>query len=200
MDMRRKVISSLFHRALPLWLIAVSLSCFVERQCFSQVIGSLPTNAFLSAQNEAPAHSPSEVVKRYWKASAEGKFSETRQYIDPRLFDPKHSGEEEIQNLIKILTQLVPHSIYNDPMLHNKPGELVIGAIDEESVKDDIASVITITHFRGRPIVRSRFILSRREGEWKIRSVELDFRGVDDLIKKNDIRKIAIRQCTKLNS
>jgi hypothetical protein len=195
MDTRRNVVPSIFHRALALWLISISLSFFGERQCLSQVLGGLPGNAFRPAQNETPALSPSEVVKRYWKASAEGKFSETRQYIDPLLFDPKYSGVEEIQNDIEVLTQGIPHLIYNDPSfaryLNSKPGELTIGAIDDESVTGNTATVITIDHFRGKPTSRSRFKLAWRKGEWKILDVELNYnyRGVDDLRGKNDMKK-----------
>jgi hypothetical protein len=75
-------------------------------------------------------------------------------------------------------------------------GELVIGKIEEESLKGDTASVVAIIDFRGYPVTRSQFTLSRCKGEWKVSSVTLFYKDVFDLRKdlrmKEDIKRIAI--------
>jgi hypothetical protein len=83
-----------------------------------------------------------------------------------------------------------------------KPGELVIGRIEEESLKGDTASVVAIIHFRDHPVTRSQFTLRRCKGEWKIDSVNFFYKDVFDLRKdlrrkenKSDIRKIASLPC-----
>jgi hypothetical protein len=74
-------------------------------------------------------------------------------------------------------------------------GELVIGRIEEESLKGDTASVVAIIDFRGYPVTRSQFTLRRCEGKWKIDNVNLFYKDVfdlrKDLRKKEDIKKIA---------
>jgi hypothetical protein len=78
------------------------------------------------------------------------------------------------------------------------PGELVIGRIEEESLKGDTASVIAIIDFLGYPVTRSQFALRRCKGEWKIIDVNLFYKDVFDLRKdlkkrenQNDVKKTA---------
>src|SRR5262249_1926901 len=155
----------------------------------SQVISGKNDYITLSIQNEQAAPSPSEVVKRYWKASADGKFSETRRYIDLCSMNPKDSA---YKTRIDVLTKLTPKVIYNNRKVPDqKAGELVIGKIEEESLQGDTAFVIAIIHFRNAPVVRSWFKLNRCKGEWKIEYENIYYKDVQDLIIKKEGRKIA---------
>jgi hypothetical protein len=359
--------SSLFYQAISILLIGGAFSVLGERQPFSQVSGAGLGSDYSSPQNKRDALTPSEIAKRYWTASADGKFSETRGYIDFCSLNHKYSVD---RGIINTLARLIPRSIYEGPEApggdsielmvekiteakidqaineitlddytylsiaamrislsayyateyqikfqelselyiasnadngtplgatggnvrqgsetdryraamrlrvqfiadfarseltgkgiegvftvvkgphghsrerlglesaarildhvqlragfhatstflaatpkrsspgngssspqNMKPGELVIGRIEEESLKGDAASVVAIIHFRDYPVTRSQFTLRRCKGEWKIDSVNLFYKDVFDLRKdlkkkenKNDIRRIA---------
>src|SRR5262249_31401901 len=135
MNMRRNFTFLLFHQAVSLLLIVTLFTSLCEQQCYSQVISGKNDYITLSIQNEQAAPSPSEVVKRYWKASADGKFSETRRYIDLCSMNPKDSA---YKTRIDVLTKLTPKVIYNNRKVPDqKPGELVIGKIEEETLQGD---------------------------------------------------------------
>src|SRR5215475_14548045 len=100
MKMKRTIV------LLPILLIAASLPSFSKRQHLSQVIGSKQRSASSSLQIKKIALSPSEVVKRYWKASAEGKFAETWKYIDVCNYNQKSSiYRTHFEDLTKLTPQ-----------------------------------------------------------------------------------------------
>jgi hypothetical protein len=365
--MKKIDVRSLFYQAVSILLIGGAFSVLGERQPISQVRCAGLGSDYSSPQNKRDALTPSEIAKRYWKASADGKFSETRRYIDFCSLNHKYSVD---RGIINTLARLIPRAIYEGPEapggdsveliaekiteakidqaineitlddhtylptpemrkslsayyateyqskfqelseqyiasnddngtppgatggnvrrrsaadryraamrlrvqfiadfarseltvkglegvftvvkgphghsrerlsmeyaakildhvqvraeLHAtstflaatpkrsrpgnassspqnmKPGELVIGRIEEESLKGDAASIVAIIHFREYPVTRSHFTLRRCKGEWKIDSVNLFYKDVFDLRKdlkkkenKDEIRKIA---------
>jgi hypothetical protein len=120
--MKRPGACLLFHRATTILLIVSSFSFLGERQYFSQAIGFKPQNLFSSPQDAQAELSPPEVVKRYWKASTDGKFHETQRYIDSCGLNPKYPVDREI---IETLTLVIPRSIYRSPDVRDvKPEEL----------------------------------------------------------------------------
>jgi hypothetical protein len=136
MHMKKAVTFLLLHRAISILLIVALFSFLGERQYCSQAIGVRLRNVSSSSQNERTALSPSEVVKRYWKASTNGKFYETRRYVDLCGLSPKHSVDREI---IKTLTVMIPRSIYQSPNVQDvKPEKL----IDENITQDTINQAI----------------------------------------------------------
>lgn len=166
----------------------LTVSLLGKQKFISKVINDRPESEVLSSQHERTALSPSDVVRQYWKASAEGKFNQTWRYIDVCGLDSKYSIDREI---IKSLTQRTPWIIRNNPKIPDrKLGELAIGRIEEESLKGDTASVVAIVHFRNNPVVRSLFRLKHCKGEWKIENAEVYYKDVFDLRNK-DNKKIA---------
>src|SRR5262245_45332632 len=134
--MKRAVGFLLFHQAMSILVIIAFFSFLGERQYFSQAIGIRPLNVSSSPQNERAALSPSEVVKRYWKASTNRKFHETRRYIDFCGLSPRYPVDSEI---IKTLTLVIPRSIYKSPDVPDvKPEEL----IDRNITRDTISQAI----------------------------------------------------------
>lgn len=134
--MKRSVDFPHFHRAMSILLIVAFFSSLTERQYFSQAIGIKPRNVSTSPQNERAALSPSEVVKRYWKASTDGKFHETPIYIDFCGLSPKYSVDGEI---VKTLTLVIPRSIYEAPdVTDGKIEELM----DRNITRDTIGQAI----------------------------------------------------------
>jgi len=130
-----------------------TVSLLGERQSESKVTDDRLDDTALSPQREQTALTPSDVVRRYWKVSANGEFTKAWRYIDACVLNFKHSIDREI---IKSLTQRIPWIIRNNPKIPDrKPGELVIGKIEEESLKGDTASVVAIVHFRNSPFIRS---------------------------------------------
>jgi hypothetical protein len=163
-----------------------TVSLLSERQ--SKVTDDRLDDTALSPQHEQTELTPSDVVRRYWKVSADGEFNKAWRYIDHCVLNSKHSIDREI---IKSLTQRIPWIIRNNPKISDrKPGELVIGKIEEESLEGDTASVVAIVHFRNNPFIRSLFRLKRCEGEWKIENAEFYYKDAFDL-RNNESRKIA---------
>jgi hypothetical protein len=134
--MKRAVGFLLFHRAMSILLIVAFFSFLGERQYFSQAIEIRPWNVSSSPQNERASLSPSEVVKRYWKASTDGNFHETRRYIDFFGLSPRSPVDSEI---IKTLTLVIPRSIYKSPDVQDvKPEDI----IDRNITGDTIGQAI----------------------------------------------------------
>lgn len=132
-----------------------TVSLLGERQSESEVTDDRLDDTTLSPQHERTALTPSDVVRRYWKVSADGEITKAWRYIDTCGLSSKHSIDMEI---LKSLTQRIPWIIRNNPKISDrKPGELVIGKIEEESLKGDTASIVAIINFRNNPFVRSLF-------------------------------------------
>jgi hypothetical protein len=137
--MKRSVAFQLFHLAISILLIVASFSFLGEWQYFSQAIGSKPRTVSSSPQNERAAISPSEVVNRYWRASAAGQFPQTQRYIDFCSLNSKYSVDREI---ITTLTRLTPRSIYEAPEVPGeKPGKLMIERITEAKIGQAINEI-----------------------------------------------------------
>jgi hypothetical protein len=182
--MKNRHVALLFLQySFPLLMVTCA-SLLDKQQCFSQVTGTKYTKTFLPRLKEQPAPSPSEVVKEYWKASSSGKFADARKYVDTCSLDPKYSIDRD---MIKSIARLTPQLINNNYMVKDqKPGELTIGKIEEESLRGDTAIVIVIVHFRGSPVTRSKFRLERCKSDWKIKDVTFFYKDVSDLSRKKE--------------